>query len=277
MMKKQHYMTHDERQQLEALSRAKIPVAQIARQLGFSRQTIYNELKIGAYYHTQDFNDEIRYSAQKANQKHKYAQTAKGRPLKIGNDHEFATYIENKIVKDKFSPAAALACAKKQFKTTVCTTTLYNYIDKGIFLQLSNKNLWIKARPTKHKKKNIKRIAHPQLPSISNRPEIINQRMEPGHWEMDLIISAKEKKTALLTLTERMTRKEIIIKIPNRKARTICKAIDKLEKTTTNFQEKFRSITTDNGPEFLNYEGLRKSIHGGTRFEVYYCHSYATR
>ena len=47
MAKKQHYMTRDERLQLEALSRAGMPVAQIARQLGFSRQTIYNELRRG--------------------------------------------------------------------------------------------------------------------------------------------------------------------------------------------------------------------------------------
>ena len=47
MAKKQHYMTRDERLQLEALSRAGMPVAKIAHQLGFSRQTIYNELRRG--------------------------------------------------------------------------------------------------------------------------------------------------------------------------------------------------------------------------------------
>ena len=41
------------------------------------------------------------------------------------------------------------------------------------------------------------------------------------------------------------------------------------------FQKKFRSITTDNGPEFLEYELLTRSIYGGQRFQVYYCHSYA--
>lgn len=41
------------------------------------------------------------------------------------------------------------------------------------------------------------------------------------------------------------------------------------------FKERFKSITTDNGSEFLEYDQLVKSIHGGKRFEVYYCHSYA--
>lgn len=47
MTKKQHYMTRDERHQLEAMHRNRIPVAEIARQLGFCRQTIYDELKRG--------------------------------------------------------------------------------------------------------------------------------------------------------------------------------------------------------------------------------------
>lgn len=41
------------------------------------------------------------------------------------------------------------------------------------------------------------------------------------------------------------------------------------------FRNIFRSITTDNGPEFLEYDKLIQSIYGGKRFDVYYCHSYA--
>lgn len=51
MTKKQHYMRWEERQQLEAMRRNHIPVSEIARQLGFCRQTIYDELKRGAYIH----------------------------------------------------------------------------------------------------------------------------------------------------------------------------------------------------------------------------------
>ena len=61
MTKKQHYMTRPERDQLEALLRAKLPVAQIARQLGFCRQTIYNEMARGRYLHTVDYRDVERY------------------------------------------------------------------------------------------------------------------------------------------------------------------------------------------------------------------------
>ena len=80
-MGKQHYMTEQERHQLEAMRRNKIPVREIARQLGFCERTIYYELRRGSYMHTCDFWDEKRYSAQKGQQTHNYNQTAKGRPL----------------------------------------------------------------------------------------------------------------------------------------------------------------------------------------------------
>lgn len=95
-MRKQHYMTEQERHQLEAMRRNKIPVREIARQLGFCERTIYYELRRGSYMHTCEFWDEKRYSAQKGQQIHRYNQTAKGRPLKIGSDHAFAAYIEQR-------------------------------------------------------------------------------------------------------------------------------------------------------------------------------------
>ena len=54
-MRKQHYMTEQERHQLEAMRRNKIPVREIARQLGFCERTIYYELRRGSYMHTCDF------------------------------------------------------------------------------------------------------------------------------------------------------------------------------------------------------------------------------
>ena len=85
-----------------------------------------------------------------------------------------------------------------------------------------------------------------------------------------------ERRSVLLTLTERLSRQEIIIKLPNRKAETIRRAIDRIERKTPDFRQKFRSITTDNGSEFMEYELLRQSCRcKGKRFDIYYCHSYS--
>lgn len=281
MAKKQHYMTRDERLQLEALSRAKIPVTQIAHQLGFSRQTIYNELRRGSVKQVKRINgyytEIIEYSADKAQQIHDYNQTAKGRPLKIGSDHKYAEFLEDKILNEHFSPAAALAAAREEgHRTSICTATLYSYIDKQVFLHLTNKNLWIKSQKKPRGYRPVRRIAHKKLPSIEIRPDYVSSRQEYGHWEMDLIVGKAETKPVLLTMTERLSREELIFKLPNRKAATIRAVFDKLEKSTPGFREKFKTITTDNGPEFLEYDLLTRSIRDGRkRFEVYYCHSYS--
>ena len=278
MTKKQHYMTKSERDKLEAFLRVHKPVAWIAKELGFCRQTIYNEMKRGAYQHNVDYAYETRYSADKAQMIHDYNQTGKGRPLKIGHDRAYADFLEHKILTDRFSPAAALATARRMgFQTRVCVSTLYSYIDKRVFLHLSNKHLWQKGRRKKRDYEPVRRIAHPKLPSIEDRPEQINRRMEPGHWEMDLVAGCSGSRAVLLTLTERWSRRELIFKLPNRQAASVRKVFDLLERKLGKhkFRKIFRSITTDNGPEFLEYELLRRSIYGGIRFDLYYCHSYS--
>lgn len=276
----QHYMREEERYQLEALLNAKVPVAKIAKQMGFCRQTIYNEIKRGTYMHTIDYYDKPAYAAQKGQIVSEYNQRNKGRPLKIGKDHAYANYLEAKMLgvqedgsidrRKRYSPAAALACAEKEgFQTRICPATLYSYIDKRIFLRLTNADLWEKSKRKKRRYKNVQRIAHPGLPSISNRPEYINRREEPGHWEMDLVVGKSKSAPALLVLTERVTREEIIVKLRDKKAETVRAALKKLRRKGY----IFRSITTDNGAEFMEYEALAAALPGT---EIYYCHSFAS-
>lgn len=101
----------------------------------------------------------------------------------------------------------------------ICTTTLYSYIDKGIFLRLTNKNLPVKKN-TKRKYKKVQKQARASAgESIEKRPEEIDTREEFGHWEMDTVKGKRGKsKNSLLVLTERKTRDEIIFKLPEHTA-----------------------------------------------------------
>lgn len=119
--------------------------------------------------------------------------------------------------------------------------------------------------------------------SIEQRPEEIDEREEFGHWEGDTVYCGKGKRKttrALLTLTERKTRKEIIIAIPNRKAETVVKALDALERKlgARRFRAIFKSITFDNGTEFAAAEELERSCVNKRlpRTKVYFCHPYSS-
>ena len=152
----------------------------------------------------------------------------------------------------------------KTFKTGICTKTLYNYIDKGIFAKITNKDLPVK-RDKKKRHYRRTRVALNSLKgtSIEERPGYIEDLKEYGHWEMDTIVGKKgERGACLLVLTERKSREQIIRKMPDKTQDSVKRTIiDELErKYGKRFSEKFKTVTTGNGPEFLNWTWIEKSV-----------------
>ena len=271
------------RDKLEALYNAGFPVKKIAEDLGYTYQAIYHELKRGYYMHRNtDWTETKRYSADKAQLSADLNSTAKGAPLKLGNDKEFAIFVEDMVLKG-YSPGAILLYIKDhglKFKTKVCRVTLYSYIDKGIFLKISNKNLLRKGeRKIKaEKKKEAKKL--PDIDhSIEKRSPEINDRISFGHWEGDSVIGKIKKGETVLTLTERLTRMEIIIKSPDKTAASTVRMLNRLERRmgSANFRKIFKSITFDNGTEFSDTKGIEFSPYTRKRrTTVYYCHPYCS-
>lgn len=276
-------MSSNDRIKMEALLNAGHSKAEVAKQLHFHRSTIYREYDKGKYMHrNSDYTEEERYSSDLGQKVHDYAQEGKGRALKIGNDRELAECIEDKIVNEKYSPEAALAEIAKgdrEFKTTISVRTLYRYIDNGIFLKLTNKELPIKGKRKSHNKKVKVQKRASAGESIENRPEEVENREIFGHWEMDTVKGKRGvTKTCMLVLTERKTRVEIVIKMKDQGAASVVEALDRLERKWGDmFGKVFRSITVDNGVEFSDYEGMERSVFGeGKRTFVFYCHPYSS-
>ncbi|MFQ9555846.1 MAG: hypothetical protein ACLR1P_07795 [Oscillospiraceae bacterium] len=53
------------------------------------------------------------------------------------------------------------------------------------------------------------------------RPQEINDRQTFGHWEGDCVCGKKRTKETLFVLSERLTRNEIIIKMPDQTAASV--------------------------------------------------------
>lgn len=280
-MRKFKHLSFSDRLKIEALCKAGVSPREIADIVHTHISTIYRELKRGQFEHlNMDYTTEIRYSPDIAQQKYKTNLKAKGGPLKIGSDYALAEYIEEKIINEKYSPAAVLGEIKaqgKNFNTTICTRTLYSYIDKGIFLNLTNKDLLFKGK-RKRPYKKVKQARAPRGESIENRPSEINERSTFGHWEMDTVIGQRGSKPVLLVLSERLTRNEIIIPIKDKSAASVVKGLDNLEKRYGQaFSVIFKTITVDNGSEFADCAGIERSRTGkGKRTKVYYCHPYSS-
>lgn len=277
------HLTESDRIKIEALFNQKVSKTAIASEIGCHLSTVYRELSKGYYNRLGvDLKPEIGYSATIAQKAHDDNATAKGSSLKLGHDFKFSTFVEEKI-QEGYSPAAVLALAKKQsdsFETKVCVTTLYNYIHKNYFLGITSKDL-----PRKNLKKRsyekIKRSSfkRPLNRSIDERTDEMNNRSTFGHWEMDTVLGkAKGMNPVLLVLTERLTRQEIIKKIPSKSQESVRQALNSLElEYGESFSRIFLSITIDNGSEFLDPNKIEKSfLSDSNRTTVFYCHPFSS-
>lgn len=279
--RKYKHLTLTDRFQMEALFRANVKKAEIAKIIGCSRATVYNEFSRGKYMHRlSDWTEEERYASERAYNEYKQRLKKKGRTAKLALDKEQAAAIEKEILENRYSPAAALAALKKagrEFEEQVTSVnTVYAAIEKGYFPNLKLEDLPDKGRHKKKKKdkktKPTKRIS--KGTSIEKRPEKIKERKEAGHWEMDTVKGKATNKKCLLVLTERFSRKEIIEPLKACTTVEVVRAMNRIEKRYgSKFYTTFLSITVDNGSEFADYKGIEKALHRvGNRTEVFFCH-----
>lgn len=281
---KNKYLTEYERYKIEFMLEEKKSVKEIAQSLGKSLATIYREIKLGTVeLLASNLIPYKKYCADAGQRIQEERSHNKGRELKIGNDMEFVKYVEYMVLNKKYSPIAILVDIKrshKEFATNVCYKTLYNYIHSGVFLNLTSKDLPMPRKQIEKSKKSDKRIArnHKNHRSIEERPSEIYKRIEYGHWELDTVESCKGDATCLFVFTERLTRDELIFKADGKTEVNVINILNRLERNMTApvFRDTFKTITVDNGCEFLNQEAMEKSIYNKIlkRTMIYYCHPY---
>ncbi|VOW08778.1 transposase-like protein, IS1239 [Streptococcus pneumoniae] len=119
------------------------------------------------------------------------------------------------------------------------------------------------------KRKGVKKQASPNFKpaskSIEERPDVINLRLENGHYEIDTVLLTKIKNYCLLVLTDRRSRHQIIRLIPNKTAESVNQAL-----TLLLGEHHILSITADNGSEFKRLSEVFPEEH------IYYAHAYSS-
>jgi IS30 family transposase len=282
------HLSYTDRLKIESGLKMNMPIKQIAVELGVHISTVYREVKRATYMMKTTYYDQYTrekeyrykevYNPDEAERRYRENMAAKGATLKIGNDYQFAEYIEHKIIDEGYSPDAVLGEIKRkriEFKTSICTTTLYSYIEKGVFGRLSLEHLTDKSKK-KRTKREVVIKRPPRGTSIEKRSTEILKRDEFGHWEMDCVCGPT--KNVFLVLTERKTRREIIMGMMNQQANSVIHCLNVLERKYGKlFRKVFKTITVDNGSEFSAFSDMEKSIYGrgkAKRTQVFYCHPY---
>ncbi len=282
---KNKHLKYRDRLRIEGMLKDKKSPLEIAEELACSKRTIEREIKRGQvrqlngatwqYYQV--------YDADYAQNDYIGKRGGSGPGLKIGHDHKLCEEIEKQIRENRSPDVIAQNISKRcaEFKVTLCTRTIYNYLEKNIFLTVNYKDL-VYGHYRKKSGTPVNRPSYKNIRgrSIEERPTSVNERTETGHWEMDLVVGGKGCGNAcLLTLTERKSRREIIRKLPDRTQASVIHAMDVLERHygRKGFSKMFQSITVDNGSEFLNADEIERSCMSRRkqRTQLFYAHPYS--
>jgi IS30 family transposase len=249
MRKKFNHLKDEERFCIERLYTLGVVIRKIAEFLGRSPNTVSREIR----------KHSVRgiYDAKKAKQKASAKRwRAKAQCLKVAMDSFLCIFVEEKLEK-KWSPKQISGYLKCEYGIQCSSKAIYKFaesrgLDHLLFWGWNNhKGGWKRGRW---------KTAHDGRKYIEERPE----RNEPGHYEIDFIVS-RDSKWVLLVVVDRYTKKTWIVKLQNRKRSTIREALSGLFHGVL-----VKSITTDNDIAFTCWRELEVLLNTC----IYFTHPY---
>ncbi len=269
------HLSLEEREKLFCLKEQGLSLREIGKILGRSDTTLGRELKrnktgIGKRSNEYLIFEYIPCKAQVKSDKRAIKQRYKA-PLK--NPKVFLYVREHLKEPFNWTPEEIAGRLPTEHPgESISTETIYRYIYSANFKTRGLK-LWqylVNHRPKRMKKggRKVKTASKiPNATSIDDRPEIVNQRKEIGHWETDNVIGKLTDKTALSVTVERLTRLTILSLIKRSADSKTTALINRFSE----FPEQTRiTLTTDNGAENTNHQKISTSLG----FSVFFCHAY---
>lgn len=284
------HFTYEERIQLEFYlsGTGKLPKITSLLMLGTllhkHPRTIKREIERGMVEHVFDegLQTKLVYNADHAEFIARAKDSAKGPDLKLGRDYVLARSIGELVHGMHYSPYAVIAHFNLNgwpTETRISEKTLYSYIHEGLIPQTTKEDLLLKGKGRRpHGKPRSHKDPALAAKCIVNRPAEIETRSTFGHWEGDTVVGGGGKgPECLFTLTERMTRTEIIRRISSKSMKSVVQAIGSIERElgSDDFRRLFHTVTFDNGGEFHDIDGIEfSSLSRKKRLEAFFAHPY---
>jgi len=265
-MKNYKRLNASEREEISRMLAQNCSLNDIAKSLNRHTSTISREVAKGSC-------NKYTYRAAKAqNRARRNASKRKVGKFRLDGNQELKRYIYKKL-RLKWSPVQIVKELKKDYSDNMAMRlspeAIYTYIyvlPRGT-LKKELTSCLRQNRKRRHKQSRgikMERKIEDML-SIEERPQEVEDRIVPGHWEGDLIVG-KNNRSALGTLVERTTRTTILVPVKSREAEVVAKAFAKEVKKLP--QQMKLSMTYDQGREMAEHKLFTKL----TGVKVYFAH-----
>jgi len=264
MEKKFTGLSDAERSEISILKKRDCSVREIAKALGRSPNTVSYELKKNSV--------DGEYDPLKAKQKSRVSRRSRRYQWrKIEHNPSLRAFVIEKLETHDWSPDAIAGYLKHEQSTlpTVGKDQIYAWLYSSYGQPYCPHLLSKRYRPKRRSENKTDRVMIPDRVSITERPETVEDRQEPGHWEGDTVVSGKRThgKAALAVAQERTTRFIGATLIPNLKPASFTTATNGMLA-----DKQALTLSLDNGIENKDHE----NITAATGAAVYFCDPYSS-
>lgn len=256
------HLTPEERDCIAVLLAEGLSLGEIGRRLGRDKSSISREVRRngpqggrGAYF-SQSAQERSSARWDASHKKERLKNTA------------VREYVEAKIALGWSPELVAGRIGLDLPGQSVSHETIYQYIyakARKLIPHLARGG-WERRRrgySRKHTRSHI-----PERVDISERPAVVGLRVEPGHWEADLMESGRVGKSALNVLSERVSRLALLTKVSDGTSSESSSAV--IRRLSVEPEGLRRSVTYDNGSENTGHVLVNKAL--GT--DSYFCAPY---
>lgn len=241
-------LTEQERYTVGVLRRQGWSLRAIGRDLGRAASTISRELERNRCHATDG-----AYRPSKA-QERTNGRRRRSRQVRHHGDEVYAR-IEALLRSEQWSPEQIAGELAKRGLARISAMTIYRYVQADMRSGGTLKR-WLRHGRKRRRKRTFGPERRGKLqgkPMIDTRPEAVEERTEPGHWEGDTVMGATGERACILTLVERSTGLALVAKLAHRTTTAVNRAALQL---INGSGLPFKTITWDNGTEFHGYRAL---------------------
>ncbi len=242
------HLTSEERYQIHALQSAGHCQAHIALHLNRSPSTISREM--------------VRNRGHRGYRPKQANELAQARRAACCNarmvSHETWQLVESRLREDH-SPEQIARSLQDQGLASISHETIYRRIYDA---KAAGENDWhthLRCQKQRRKRYGSGRQWRGRIVNrrgIEERPLVVDARQRVGDWEADTVMGVQAS-MALVTLTERVTRTTLVMKVAARTAEAVSAVIIRMLRP---YESLVHTITFDNGREFADHESIARAL-----------------